>query len=84
MRTTKALLAAGMVLLGLAPGARAYDSPQCFWGRPNDPNVINVAYPDKGATYWAARTPVIPPGAFIEMHGVYPHARYISFNVYDQ
>jgi hypothetical protein len=82
----KALIAASVVVLATfgVVKAQVYDSPQCFWGRPNDPNVINVAYPDEGATYWAAQRPTVPPGAFIELHGIYPHARYMSFNVYDQ
>jgi hypothetical protein len=67
-----------------AVATHAYDAPSCFWGRPNDPNVINVAYPDEGATYWAAQRPTVPPGGYIELHGTYPHARYMSFNVYNQ
>lgn len=83
MRLRAALVAGLAVSAGLTATV-AYDSPTCFWGRPTDPNVINIAYPDKGATYWAARSLTVPPGAEIVLHGTYPHARYMSFNVYDQ
>jgi hypothetical protein len=55
---------------------------QCFWNRPNDPDVVNAAYPDKAATYWAGR-PLLPPGAELILHGTYPHSRYMSFNAYN-
>jgi hypothetical protein len=47
-----------------------------------DPNLINVAYPDQAALYftvpYAGAT-----GTQIEVDGLYPHARYMSFTVYD-
>jgi len=81
------VLALGLLAMAAAvPLARAAttwpDSPTCFWGRPNDPNVVNVAYPDKAATYWSGR-PFLPPGSELVLHGRYPHARYMSFNAYN-
>lgn len=69
---------------GVAP-VQAADPPlpsTCFWGRPNDPTVVNVAYPDEAATYWAGR-PFLPPGAELTLRGRFPHARYMSFNAYN-
>jgi uncharacterized membrane protein len=47
-----------------------------------DPNAINVAFPDESASYWLG-TYQAAPGTRIRIHGRYPHARYMSFNVYD-
>lgn len=58
-------------------------SPTCVWGRRTDPNVINVAYPDEAAIYWGARF-AFPPGADVIVRGAYPHARYFSFNAYNE
>ncbi len=58
----------------------------CFWLGPfdrdhlDDPEV-NLAYPDKGAGYWAARFN-LPAGARMVLEGRFPHARYISLNAY--
>src|SRR3954471_11452561 len=86
-RTAALVMALGLLALATAvPLARAATtwpaSPTCFWGRPNDPNVVNGAYPDKAATYWAGR-PFLPPGSQLELHGRYAHARYMSFNAYN-
>lgn len=48
----------------------------------NDPSIRNVGYPDQAAGYWVA-TYTSVPGARLRLRGDYPHARYISFNVYD-
>jgi hypothetical protein len=47
-----------------------------------DPAVINVAYPDDSAKYYSGAYSVLP-GTRVRITGVYPHARYMSFNVYD-
>jgi hypothetical protein len=54
----------------------------CFWAVPDDPNAVNVAYPDTGASYWGGMAQ-IPPGGAMEITGEYPHARYFSFTAYD-
>jgi hypothetical protein len=57
----------------------------CFWnyGAVGDDPEYNIAYPDAGATYWAAyyRRPV---GSTLELEGTYPYARYMSLISYDR
>src|SRR4029453_18992180 len=47
-----------------------------------DPATVNVAYPDQAAIYWIGHYQAAP-GTHIRITGTYPHARYMSFNVYD-
>src|SRR5947209_7090950 len=47
-----------------------------------DPAVVNVAYPDDSAQYYSGAYQ-LAPGTRIRIHGRFPHARYMSFNVYD-
>ena len=47
-----------------------------------DPDTINVLFPDQSAQYWTAEFVAIP-GTRIRIDGVYPYARYTSWNVYD-
>lgn len=54
----------------------------CGWQVVSDADVTNVLYPDAAAMYWLAVIPNIP-GAHLRIDGVYPNARYFSFNVYD-
>lgn len=54
----------------------------CAWEVVSDADVTNVLYPDAAAMYWLAVIPNIP-GARLRVDGLYPDARYFSFNVYD-
>lgn len=47
-----------------------------------DPTVVNVAFPDEAASYWGAAYQNVP-GTRLRITGRYPHARYMSFHVYD-
>ena len=47
-----------------------------------DPGTVNVAYPDEAALYWIGAYQAVP-GTRLRISGRYPHARYASFNVYD-
>jgi hypothetical protein len=47
-----------------------------------DPNALNVAYPDAAAIYYEVSY-VGTPGMQMEIDGIYPHARYMSFTTYD-
>ncbi|WP_372789683.1 hypothetical protein [Paraconexibacter sp.] len=47
-----------------------------------DPATVNVAYPDEAAIYWVGAYQGVP-GTRLRITGRYPHARYFSFNVYD-
>lgn len=83
--TTEAAVLAVLAVLAsaLLLSAPADAAPRtCFWAVPDDPNAVNVAYPDTGASYWGGTAP-IPPGGAVELTGEYPHARYFSFNAYD-
>ncbi len=53
----------------------------CFWSEPINRDQSNTQFPDSGATYWYTSFDV-PPGAVVRLAGRYPHARYMSFNVY--
>ncbi len=57
----------------------------CFWTGPftaGNPKT-NVAYPGTNITYWGAKF-VTPPGAVLTLRGRFPHARYSSFNSYEE
>jgi hypothetical protein len=47
-----------------------------------DPDTVNVLFPDSSAQYWTASYRAVP-GTHIRIDGVYPYARYTSWNVYD-
>jgi hypothetical protein len=65
------------------PQASAAELPRdCAWLLRSDPNLLNILYPDRYATYWVAVLP-IPPGGELWLEGRYPHARYASFNLYN-
>jgi hypothetical protein len=48
-----------------------------------DPATVNVLFPDDSARYWTGVYQAVP-GTRIRLSGRFAHARYISFNVYDQ
>jgi hypothetical protein len=47
-----------------------------------DADTVNVLFPDSSAQYWTAGYRTVP-GTHIRIDGVYPYARYTSWNVYD-
>ena len=47
-----------------------------------DLDTVNVLYPDSSAQYWSASYSAVP-GTRLRIDGVFPHARYTSWNVYD-
>ncbi|MFL5893699.1 MAG: hypothetical protein ACJ76Z_01135, partial [Thermoleophilaceae bacterium] len=47
-----------------------------------DADTVNVLFPDSSAQYWSAHYTAVP-GTHIRIDGVYPYARYTSWNVYD-
>lgn len=54
----------------------------CAWLAVSDADVTNVLYPDEAAAYWLAAIPHVP-GTRLRIDGLFPNARYFSFNVYD-
>ncbi|MBI2383518.1 MAG: hypothetical protein HYV18_05560 [Gammaproteobacteria bacterium] len=90
------LMALGAVLAGCraqdsAPArdraAPAADEPLaeggCSWIAANDPDLVNVAFPDEDAHYWLAELPFAPGVLRYRVEGIYPDARYFSYNAYD-
>lgn len=55
----------------------------CFWVQIADVENSNVLYPDTAVTYYAGRV-TLPPGGELHLRGRFPHARYMSFNAYDE
>lgn len=53
----------------------------CLWSDAVTADANNTQYPDSGAAYWFTSY-TLPEGATLRLHGVYPHARYASFNAY--
>src|SRR5947209_4370835 len=47
-----------------------------------DADTVNLLFPDSSAQYWSAHY-VAVPGTRIRIDGVFPYARYTSWNVYD-
>ncbi len=55
----------------------------CFWNYGAfGVHDFNIAYPDAGATYWAAGFRR-PPGSELTLRGRYPHSRYMAMQTYD-
>lgn len=89
-RTAAAAMAALAVAFALPAGASAGSGDltggrfsDCFW-RYGAFGVhdFNIAYPDAGATYWAAGFRR-PPGSKLILEGRYPHSRYMALQTYD-
>src|SRR3954463_12348143 len=47
-----------------------------------DADSVNVLFPDSSAQYWSAEYKAVP-GTRIRIDGIFPYARYTSWNVYD-
>ena len=69
-----------LLLIAASPANAQEGGRDCFWQGGN--RTVNIAYPDLGARYWTSSFP-LPPGAELVLKGRFPHARYMSFNVYD-
>ncbi|MBK8294763.1 MAG: hypothetical protein IPK93_08340 [Solirubrobacterales bacterium] len=56
----------------------------CFWTGPSTASnpKTNIAFPGTEISYWGAKFRT-PPGAVLTLNGRYPHARYSSFNAYE-
>jgi hypothetical protein len=65
------------------PAAGAEDPQDCFWTSVFDEENGNLFYPDTGVNYYLGRV-VLPPGGELVVRGRYPHARYMSFNAYNE
>src|SRR3954453_15744934 len=82
MRRWGLVLLAALVLTAAPAAAQGVDGTCTLVRTKTDPATVNVAYPDEAAIYWSGRYQAVP-GTRIRITGKYPHARYMSFNVYD-
>ena len=84
MRLLLLILLAALLTPVAGPTAEGAEPPQdCFWTSVFDEENANLFYPDTGVNYYLGRVS-LPPGARMIVRGKYPHARYTSFNVYDE
>lgn len=95
MAIRRLILVTGLALISFQAIAQAAVSPTghnpqdlptagCFWTGPftaSNPKT-NLAYPGTEISYWGAKFRT-PPGAVLTLRGRYPHARYSSFNAYE-
>ena len=78
-----ALLAPLLVLAAERETATAAPPQDCFWTSVFDEENGNLFYPDTGVNYYLGRV-TLPPGSELVVRGRFPHARYTSFNTYDE
>lgn len=78
-----ALLGPFLFLTGQDRPATAAAPQDCFWTSVFDEENGNVFYPDTGVNYYLGRV-TLPPGSQLLVRGRFPHARYTSFNTYDE
>ena len=80
----RTVLAAVIAVIAFAAPARAQGLDQTceLTATRFDADTVNVLFPDSSAQYWTAGYRSIP-GTHIRIDGVYPYARYTSWNVYD-
>jgi len=84
MRPLLLILLAALLTPIAGSTAEAAEGPQdCFWTSVFDEQNANLFYPDTGVNYYLGRVS-LPPGGRLVVRGQYPHARYTSFNVYDE
>ena len=77
-----AVMVAVVMLLLPAAGAQGADTTCQFALTRLDATTTNVLAVDTNAVYWGGTYAALP-GTRIRIDGQYPHARYISWNVYD-
>jgi hypothetical protein len=84
MRAGVAAVIAGVLMLAMpaAAGAQGVDTTCQFAFTRLDATTTNVLALDTNAVYWGGTYAALP-GTRIRIEGEYPHARYISWNVYD-
>ena len=75
-------LLATVALTGTAHAQSTAIPGDCAWPVRSNADRGNIAYPDQSAQYWVSSFAGVP-GTHLEIHGEYPHARYMSFHVYE-
>jgi hypothetical protein len=89
MKTLVTIALVGIALLvATTPAAAAPATPAaapsttCGWPLKADPDLVNIAWPDESASYWAAPF-YAAPGSTMTIQGRFPLARYMSFHLYE-
>ena len=82
MRRIAALTALAAALLAPNANAQGLDQTCELTATRFDADTVNVLFPDSSAQYWSGSYRALP-GTHIRIDGVYPYARYTSWNVYD-
>jgi hypothetical protein len=75
------IAAAEPALAGSVPPPVA-ETRNCAWQAKIDPYGVNALFPDRAARYWLLQLPAAA-GMSLDIHGRFPHSRYISFTTYD-
>jgi hypothetical protein len=85
MRTLLLILLGALLtpVAGATAESAGEQAQDCFWTSVFDEENANLFYPDTGVNYYLGRVS-LPPGGVLVVRGQYPHARYTSFNVYDE
>src|SRR3954453_18287604 len=80
----RALFVILLAALALAAPAHAQATlpSDCAWPVRSNADRGNVAYPDESAQYWVSAF-AGAPGTHLEIHGQFPHARYMSVHAYE-
>jgi hypothetical protein len=82
MKLRPMILAVAAAALVAATAATAAPVSTCGWPLKADPDLLNIAWPDESAEYWA--TPFYAaPGSSMTIRGQFPLARYMSFHLYE-
>ena len=76
------MVAVAMLVVPAAASAQGVDTTCSFALTRLDATTTNALAVDTGAVYWGGTYAALP-GTRIRIEGQYPHARYISWNVYD-
>jgi hypothetical protein len=82
MRRVAALAVLAIALLAPNAHAAGLDQTCELTATRFDADTVNVLFPDSSAQYWTGSYRAIP-GTHIRIDGIYPYARYTSWNVYD-
>lgn len=82
MRASRTLILSVLVALVSPVAAGATPEAGCSWPAKFEADSTNIAFPDENANYWITRF-AVTPGSEVLLSGMYPHARYFSFHVYD-
>jgi hypothetical protein len=89
MRVLSAAALLSVVMIAAAEPALAGSAPlpvaetrNCAWQAKIDPYGVNALFPDRAARYWLLQLPAAA-GMSLDIHGRFPHSRYISFTSYD-